>query len=114
MTADLPDSCRRACHDPSVTARVGPIDRKVVELAKRIGKPAALVAVVVDDEERAGALYGPRTGRWRSTRPDVARAGPRRYSGRFCGARIDLAINACCAPGGISDRGRSRGGEWFR
>jgi hypothetical protein len=27
---------------------VGPIDRQVVELAQRIGKPAALVAFVVD------------------------------------------------------------------
>jgi hypothetical protein len=35
---------------------VGAIDHQVVELAERIGKPAALVAVVVDDEERAGRV----------------------------------------------------------
>lgn len=56
MTGDGADGCRRSWHDPVVTARVGPIDRQVVELAERIGKPAALVAVVVDDEERAGRV----------------------------------------------------------
>jgi hypothetical protein len=50
------DGCRRAWHDPPVTARVGPIDRQVVELAERIGKPPALVAVAVDEEERAGRV----------------------------------------------------------
>jgi hypothetical protein len=56
MTADRADGCRRAWHDPPVTARVRPIDRQVVELAQRIGKPPALVAVVVNDEQRAGRV----------------------------------------------------------
>jgi hypothetical protein len=46
-----------------VTVRVrSRIDRQVVELAERIGKPAALVAVVVDEEERAGRVVRARDG----------------------------------------------------
>jgi hypothetical protein len=47
-----------ACHDPLVTARVGPLDRQVVELAQRIGKSAALVAFVVDPAHLSPELQG--------------------------------------------------------
>jgi hypothetical protein len=45
-----------------VTVRVSPIDSQVVELAERIGKPAALVAVVVDHEQRAGRVVRAKDG----------------------------------------------------
>jgi hypothetical protein len=58
-----------------VTVRVGSrIDLAVVELAERIGKPAALVAVVLDDEERAGRVVRAEDG---TLALDPARLSPK-------------------------------------
>jgi hypothetical protein len=60
---------------PVVTARVGPFDSQLVELAQRIGQPAWLVAVIVDEEERAGRVVRARDGTLAlDPAPAVARA----------------------------------------